>query len=140
MVGFEDFWKGVHSLPKSLNVSYPPHNIIRQSNNEYSIELAVAGFTSDQIEITQEDRILSIKGDKSDNRDSSENSVSQSGIDESKYPQYLHRGISSRSFARKMTLADHVEVVGSKLENGMLTVNLERKVPKKMQPRKIKIA
>jgi molecular chaperone IbpA len=104
--------------------SYPPYNIERVSENAYRISMAVAGFGEGDLDIEVKENTLSIKGEK---RAEQENST------------FLHRGIAARSFERRFQLADHVEVKGATLENGLLHVDLVRELPEAMKPRTIEI-
>jgi molecular chaperone IbpA len=85
--------------------------------------MAVAGFSPDEIELTQHEHALLVKGQKSS--------------DEEK--QYLHRGIATRAFKQTFNLADHVKVKGASLENGLLTIELAREIPEELKPRRIEI-
>lgn len=104
--------------------SYPAYNIEAADENHYAITLIVAGFTRDEIDIQIENDVLAIKGKKeaTDNND-----------------QYLYQGFSIRPFERKFNLAEHVEVTGADLKNGLLTIRLLKEVPEAMKPRKIQI-
>ncbi len=104
--------------------TYPPYNIERLGENEYRISMAVAGFSDEEIKVEVKEQVLSVKGDKKP---------------EDKERQYLHRGIAARGFERRFQLADHVEVKGADLKNGMLHIDLERKVPERLKPRTIPI-
>ena len=104
--------------------SYPPYNIERVGENEYRISMAVAGFGDRDLDIEVKENTLSIRGEK------------KSEIEDT---TFLHRGIASRSFERRFQLADHVEVKGASLENGLLHVDLVRQVPEAMKPRQIPI-
>ena len=103
--------------------NYPPYNIIKTDDNHYSVEVAVAGFTEADIDITVEDGILTIEGRK-------ESAEEQA---------FLHRGISGRAFKRTFNLADTVVVRGADLTNGILSVDLENVIPEEKRPRKIAI-
>ena len=124
-VGFDRFAALVDSALRSDSVAngYPPYNIEVLGENQYSVTLAVAGFEQNELDIHVENNILRVRGEK--------------GKGENR--QYLHQGIANRSFERKFNLADHVEVKGAQLRNGLLTVNLVREVPEAMKPRTIKI-
>lgn len=104
--------------------SYPPYNIERLADNEYRITMAVAGFSSDEIQIEVKDTALSVRGQKKP---------------EEKEREYLHRGIAQRSFERRFQLADHVEVTGASLNDGLLHIDLVRNLPERMKPRVIPI-
>ncbi len=110
---------------------YPPYNVISVSEDDYIIELAVAGFSKDDITITQDGNDLLIEG----TRDEPENADGTEG------PRgtYLHRGISARPFTRKFILADHVTVESADFELGLLTITLKRELPEALKPRTIAI-
>jgi molecular chaperone IbpA len=113
---------------QSNGTNYPPYNVLKHDEDHFSIELAVAGFKDGDITITVEKNILTIKGERPYiNEDAAESTT------------YLHQGIGYRNFARTFTLAEHVEVVGAKSENGILTIDLERKVPEEQRPKMIAI-
>jgi molecular chaperone IbpA len=103
---------------------YPPYNIERLAENEYRITMAVAGFGEDEVRIEAKESSLLVKGEKK--ADTSERT-------------YLHRGIAARSFERRFQLADHVEVKGADLKDGLLHIDLVRNLPERMKPRTIKI-
>ncbi|RYY74056.1 MAG: Hsp20 family protein [Gammaproteobacteria bacterium] len=105
--------------------SFPPYNIEVTGENRYAITLAVAGFEQNELDIQVERGLLSVRGKKGED-----------GRDERRY---LHQGIATRTFERKFNLADHVEVVGAKLENGLLTINLVKEIPEAMKPKTIAI-
>ena len=104
--------------------SYPPYNIERTGENAYRITLAVAGFDSDELKIELKEQTLTIAGEKK--ADTQEKT-------------FLHRGIAARSFERRFQLADHVDVTGADVKNGLLHVDLVRNVPERMKPRSISI-
>ncbi|MBO6521524.1 MAG: Hsp20 family protein [Rhodospirillales bacterium] len=125
-VGFDRMQRLLDSAAQTeQNTAYPPYNIEQLGDNGYQITLAVAGFSDDDIDITLTDRTLVVSGKMND------------GDEERKY---LHRGIAGRAFERRFELADHIQVQGAKLENGLLHVALERVVPESEKPRKIEIA
>ena len=103
---------------------YPPYNIVKRGENDYNITLAVAGFSESDLEITTQENSLVISG----KAEASEEEV-----------EFLHRGIAGRSFERRFQLADHIKVVGAKLENGLLHVEMVREVPERLKPRNIAI-
>jgi len=123
-VGFDNIFDDLMSRA-TQSTNYPPYNIVKQSEDAFSIELAVAGFKDGEVTITTERNQLTVKGEQ------------VTDLDETK--EYLHRGISARSFVRTWTLADHVEVTNAKSENGILTISLERKVPEEQKPKSIAI-
>lgn len=109
--------------------NYPPYNVVKHDDDHFAIELAVAGFNIGDISITVEKNLLTIKGEQTQSLDELEKEV-----------EYLHRGISARSFSRTFTLAEHVEVTGAASENGILKIDLERKVPDEQKPKIIAIS
>jgi molecular chaperone IbpA len=113
---------------QQTNTNYPPYNIVKHSEDAFAIELAVAGFREGDIKITLEKNVLTIKGEQTVSIDELEKDV-----------EYVHRGISARNFDRTFTLADYVEVLGAKAENGILTIELERQVPEEQKPKTVAI-
>ena len=107
--------------------NYPPYNIGRTGENAYRISVAVAGFTDADLSIETKENRLSIRGEKQTN-------------DKEKTGDVLYQGIAARTFQRSFQLADHVEVKGANLENGLLHVDLVREIPEAMKPRAIPIA
>lgn len=107
--------------------SYPPYNIEKTSDDAWRISLAVAGFSTEDIAIEQRENALVITARRADS-------------DEEKAKTYLHRGIATRAFERRFTLAEHVRVTGASHENGMLHIDLKREVPEALKPRRIEIA
>ena len=106
--------------------NYPPYNIERTGENAYRISVAVAGFTDADLSIDTNENRLAIRGEKQTN-------------DEEKTRNVLYQGIAARTFERSFQLADHVEVKGASLENGLLHVDLVREIPEAMKPRSIPI-
>lgn len=109
----------------TTNNNYPPYNIVKVGENDYEIQLAVAGFQQGDIEINFHDGQLEVKGDRKD--------------DQFKDDQYLHRGISARKFIRTFQLAEYVEVKSALVRDGILCVQLERIIPDSMKPKRIEI-
>lgn len=107
------------------NTSYPPYDIEALDEHRYSISLAVAGFTQEELDIQVERGVLTVKGKKAD--------------DQTKR-NYLYQGIASRAFERKFNLADHVEITGAKLVNGLLTIELKHELPEAMKPKRVEIS
>lgn len=105
---------------------YPPYNIVKQSEDNYRITMAVAGFSPDDIEIVSQENQLVVQG-RAAPRDAQKDIT------------YLHRGIAERAFERRFQLADHIKVVNAGLDNGLLTIDLVREIPEAMKPRKIQI-
>jgi molecular chaperone IbpA len=124
-VGFDRMFNELErQFANSSSQGYPPYNIVQLSEDDYTISIAVAGFSMDDLEITKDKNILRIEG------------TSPKGDDT---VNYLHKGIGGRNFRREFTLADHVEVEGATLELGMLNISLKREVPEALQPKKIAI-
>lgn len=103
---------------------YPPYNIEMTGENEYSITVAVAGFTQEELDIQVENGTLTVAGKKAKDEANK---------------QFLYQGIATRSFERKFNLADYVRVDGADLKNGLLVINLTKEIPEAMKPRKINI-
>jgi molecular chaperone IbpA len=111
-----------HALERE-DGGYPPYNIEKLGEDAYRIEMAIAGFTKDDIEIVAEQNRLTVRGQVKDKDGSS----------------YLHRGIAARTFERRFDLDDHVEVRGAALADGLLTIDLKRELPDALKPRRIEI-
>ena len=106
--------------------NYPPYNIVKVSDSEYAIQIAIAGFGKDDIEIETKENTLTVKSVEK----------KEELVDD---VEYLHKGISNRAFTRSFTIADDVVVQGATFENGLLNVQLERIIPEEKKPRLIKI-
>lgn len=128
-VGFDNIFDELQRVTSQTRDNYPPYNVIKHTDDQFSIELAVAGFHDGDITVEVESNQLTIKGEQTQNLD-----------DLLKEIEYLHRGISARNFVRTFTLADHVEVTNALVANGILTVSLERKIPEEKKPKKIAIS
>lgn len=130
-VGFDNIFNELNRISAQQgNQNYPPYNIVKHSDDKFVIELAVAGFREGDINITVDKNVLTIEGDQIRNLEE---------LDVDNEIVYVHQGISARNFTRTFTLADHVEVVGAKSENGILSITLERTVPEELKPKKIAI-
>lgn len=127
-VGFDRLFKLLDGMATAdtPGSSYPPYNIERTGENAYRISMAVAGFSDEELSIESRENALTVKGDKSESDDEKSD--------------VLYRGIAGRSFERRFQLADHVNVIGAKMENGLLHIDLVRELPEAMKPRKIEIA
>ncbi|MEZ5850964.1 MAG: Hsp20 family protein [Hyphomicrobiaceae bacterium] len=125
-VGFDRLAKLMDNVAGFENdaPAYPPYNIERLSENEYRITMAVAGFGDGDLKLEVKEQTLTVAGHKAP---------------EDKERQYLHRGIATRAFERRFQLADHVEVTGAELKDGLLNINLVRNVPERLKPRTITI-
>ncbi|WP_265569394.1 Hsp20 family protein [Sphingomicrobium nitratireducens] len=102
---------------------YPPFDLVKCGDDEYRIDIAMAGFSRDELEITAQQNQLIVSGRKSDDTDET----------------YIHRGIATRAFERRFGLADHVQVSGADMHDGLLSISLKREIPEAMKPRKIEI-
>ena len=107
--------------------NYPPYNIVKHSDDMYTIEIAVAGFSKDEIEIESKENTLTVK------------SIDIETSEVEKKPEYLHKGISARSFNKTFTVSDDVIVKGADLKDGLLYIQLERIIPEENKARSIKI-
>ena len=126
-VGFDRLFSMLDTLAQpDGGQTYPPYNIERTGEDAYRITMAVAGFGENEISIEAHRNVLTVKGEKSEE-------TANDGA------ELLYRGIASRAFERRFQLADHVEVSGATLKNGLLHVDLKRNVPEEMKPRKIAI-
>jgi len=125
-VGFDRMFDELARTAGTLNgTNYPPYNIIRISENEYEIEVAVAGFSEDELDVEMQNGELFVRG--------------ESKADDTRTGNYIHQGIAARSFTRTFALADNVEVKAAVVKNGILTVKLEVFVPEHEKPKKIAI-
>ena len=127
-LGFDKFFDDVEKLltmdiQKSAS-NFPPHNILKLDDTRYIVELAIAGFSKDEIDISVNAGVLTVKGEKEDK----ESEV-----------QYLHKGIGTRSFTKTITVADTIEVKGAEFKDGILRIGLENVIPEHKKPRKIEI-
>ena len=126
-VGF-DRWNDLFDAvfrAEEADISYPPYNIEKTGDDSYRITMAVSGFGEDDLEVTVQDNLIVVSGKRGDKNDAG--------------ATYLHRGIATRAFERKFSLADHVQAVGASLSNGLLQIDLVRELPEAMKPRRIAI-
>ncbi|WP_298428441.1 Hsp20 family protein [Rhodoblastus sp.] len=134
-IDFDPFWRtsiGFDRLFSMMDDSlrydpedrFPPYDIVRTGDDNYRVTLAVAGFTSDQISVTQHQNVLTVVGRPSERSEKTE---------------YLYHGIAGRAFERRFNLADYVEVESASFENGLLHIDLVRRVPEAMKPRRIEV-
>ncbi|MFC7536862.1 Hsp20 family protein [Sphingomonas sp. GCM10030256] len=123
-VGFDRLFDMLENSATGGNTeNYPPFDLIQADENNYRIEIAVAGFKRNEIDITAHENSLIIRGEKSEENGNN----------------YVHRGIATRSFERRFALADHIKVTGADMADGMLSIQLVREIPEAMKPRKIDI-
>ena len=128
-VGFDRLARQLESAARtSQDSGWPPYNIETTGENEYRIEIAVAGFKPDELTIEAKENQLTVTGRKTANDDAASQKT------------YLHRGLAERDFERRFQLADYVVVSGASLDNGLLAISLKRELPEALKPRRIEIA
>ena len=126
-VGFDRLFAMLDSLaPADAAPAYPPYNIERTGEDSYRISMAIAGFSEEEISIEAHRNVLTVKGERSNDPKGEGSEV-------------LYRGIASRGFERRFQLADHVDVLGAALKNGLLHIDLKRNIPEELKPRRIEI-
>ena len=126
-VGFDhlsSLLDNIHRSDRAAN-SYPPYNIELIDENSYQITMAVSGFKSEELDLKSEQRTLTVRGQKNPDANTR---------------NYLHQGIAGRNFERKFQLADHIEITGAQLKNGLLHIDLIREIPEAMKPKTIPIS
>lgn len=121
-LGFDHLMEELDRATRHATDYYPPHNILKTTDQNYLIELAVAGFKRDELNVEVKDRTLTITGEHA-----------------SQGREYIHRGISTKKFVRTFRLSEHVYVNGANIEDGVLSISLKYEVPQDMLPRKIAI-
>ena len=125
LIGFTREFDRLNSIQKTNSkVSYPPYNVLKFDEDEYRLELAVAGFEKDEIDVTVKDGSLIISGE-------------QEAADEA--DTYLYRGIATRKFTRSFALGEFMEVSGADMQNGILSIPITRVVPEEKKPKQISI-
>ena len=129
LIGFDTMFDQMERrFANSVSNNYPPHNILKTGENQYEIQIAVTGFEKSEIAVTVESNVLTVKGE---------------GAESVRHEQpeiiYLHRGLATRDFVREFPLAEHMEVAGAEIRNGMLIVKLIRNIPESEKPRVIDI-
>ena len=129
LIGFDTVFDQMERrFANSVSNNYPPHNILKTGENQYEIQIAVTGFEKSEIAVTVESNVLTVKGE---------------GAESVRHEQpeivYLHRGLATRDFVREFPLAEHIEVAGAEIRNGMLFVKLIRNIPESEKPRVIDI-
>jgi len=127
MVGHDKLLDRLFNVTEEIERStkYPPYNIVKEGDNNYAIEIAVAGFSREQLTIEQDGDKITVRGDV--------------GASDDDVTEYVYRGIAKRPFTRVFTVADHVEIKGASIINGMLVITLEHHVPEEMKPKLIEI-
>ena len=122
-IGFDHLFDLLNKQTAESVENYPPYDIVRTGDDTFRINLAVAGFAPSDINVTAQQNLLIVSGRKTD----------------TEKVEYIHQGISARAFERRFNLADHVEVENALFENGLLQLDLARKIPEAMKPRRIEI-
>lgn len=120
-IGFDSFFNTLDSLTGTDIKGYPHYNIKKLNDNKWIIELAIAGFDKDNINIEVKDSIMTISGEL----ESSD--------------EYIYKGISSKKFSKSFTLAEYTEVKSAEMKNGILSISLEKNIPEDKKPQKVKI-
>ena len=130
-IGFDDMFDQFESMlgngSLGVQTNYPPYNIRKAGKDKYAIEVAVAGFNKDDVEVEYEDNLLTVK------------TKDVKRTEEKEGDEVIHRGISQRSFARSFTIADDVKVNGAELKDGLLTISCEKIIPEIKKKRLIEI-
>ena len=130
-IGFDDMFDQFESMlgngGLSMQSNYPPYNIRKTGKDKYAIEVAVAGFNKEDVEVEYEDNLLTVKTKKVDK------TVEKNG------DEIIHKGISQRSFSRSFTIADDVKINGAELKDGLLKINCEKIVPEQKKRKLIPI-
>ena len=121
-VGFDHLFNELEFTAKHAQDHYPPHNIIKEGESDYLIEMAVAGFSKDELSVEVKDRTLTVIGEHV-----------------SRGREFIHRGISTKKFKRTFRLSEHVHVNGADIQDGVLAIKLQYVIPEEMRPRKIAI-
>ena len=121
-VGLDHIFKELEEMTKQASDHYPPHNIIKDEDMKYRIEIATAGFKEEELSVELKDGVLHVNGDHTPR-----------GL------EFIHKGISTRKFHRSFRLSEYTQVTGASLENGILAIHLEVVLPEEKKPRKIEI-
>ena len=124
VVGFDRLAALLETATAEAATGYPPYNIERTDENAYRIEIAVAGFRPDELNIEVKENLLTVQGRKAANDDQR---------------RFLHRGLAERNFERRFQLADYVVVTEAALADGLLSISLKRELPEALKPRQIEI-
>lgn len=126
LLGFDQLFDNFESrFANQINTVYPPYNIMKHDDDSYELEIAVTGFTPEEVTVEIDQNQLIVKGERK-------------RVEETE-TQYIHRGLANRDFTRTWTLAEHMEVGEGRIKNGVLTIALKRVVPEALKPRVLKI-
>lgn len=127
VVGFDRLAALLDAAAQDSDRGYPPYNIERTGDDAYRVEIAVAGFRPEELDIEVKENLLTVQGRKTANEDAAAK-------------RYLHRGLAERSFERRFQLADYVVVTEAKLADGLLSISLKRELPEALKPRRVEIS
>lgn len=123
-IGFDHIWNDISRLSEmSDNKLYPPHNVVKQDETHFSVELALAGYSKEDLTVEVKDGILVVTGGKNEEAER----------------EYLHRGISAKKFTRTFRLSEHVVVDGADFKDGLLVIDLRVEIPEEKRPRIVQI-
>ncbi len=126
LLGFDNLFQDFEQrFSNQINNNYPPYNIIKKDEHSYELEIAVTGFTPEEVSVEIDQNQLIVRGERKRTDD----------VD----PLYLHRGLATRDFSRIWTLAEHMEVDKGTIKNGVLRITLQRVIPEALKPRVLKI-
>lgn len=123
-IGFDHIFDQLENIHKHSKDTYPPHNVVKDEELKFTVELAVAGFKKEHIDIEVKDHVMTITGNRPQRREQN---------------KYVHKGISAKNWKKSFRLSEYTEVVGADLQDGILTVDLEVVLPEEKLPRKISI-
>jgi molecular chaperone IbpA len=122
MIGWDTFFPKLESLAKTNSTSFPPYNVRKVDDNNFIIELAVAGYNKSNLTVTEENCCVTVEGELPETND-----------------EYLHKGIAGRKFTRTFSLAEHMYADGLHLVDGMLLIKIKREIPEEKKPKILKI-
>lgn len=124
LIGFDSMFNNFERrFANSISNNYPPHNIVKLDDNNYEIQVAVTGFSKEEVTVELDQNVLIVTAGRE--------------TDEEK--TYIHRGLAQRNFVKHFPLAEHIEVHGAEQKNGVLTIHLERIIPEALKPRRIEV-
>ena len=125
-IGFDNLFEQLNRTfaNSKTDGNYPPHNVVKLDDTHFVIELAVAGFAESEVDVELKENVLTVRGERAKKEEEVE---------------YLHKGISARNFTRTFPLAEHIEVRGATVQNGILAIALEQVVPEEQKAKKIEI-
>lgn len=126
LLGFDSLFNNFEQrFANQINNNYPPYNIIKKGENSYELEVAVTGFSPDEVTVEVDQNQLIVKGERR--------------RDDELESQFIHRGLATRDFTRTWTLAEHMEVDQGSIKNGVLRIEIKRVIPESLKPRLVKI-